>query len=650
MSVNRLTGLTTGMDTDQLVKDLMKIEQAKYDKVDIKRQYTEWQQEAYRTTISTIDEFQSKYFDVLNQENYLMSISSFSAFSSTTLVNGEEENYVTVTGTASATSLNHTIESVDNLATADKWHSKVSTVASVNSVAITLDTLNTIKDEGGSLDLSIDGKTRTITFTGTEFDEIDGAAGDELTVDDLIDVLNDKIEAAFGTGYSDVVSKVSDATNDYIQFDQPGATVGVYNSSGSVLLSRLGITSGITNESYETRSINTLFGITNDILDEFSINGVDVKGLSATDTIEEFVDKINDANTGAQFSFNPKSNRFVLESDKTGTVNNVDFSDSADATLVFDALGFADVAGDGSTTAAYRQSGENAIISIDGETIVKADNTFELEGVKYTLNKEYTGVDIDPIKVTLKNNTDEIADKIKGFVEDYNTLIAALHTIVDEEKNDDYEPLTDEQRSALSEDQIEDWETEAKKGILRRESNITRMLDEMRTAFYESVEGSNISLADIGITTSSNYKDHGKLVVDDEKLLNALENDFDDVVTLFTQESDKQYLEKGTASERYAENGLMQRLDDIISNQIRTTRDTDGNKGYLIEKAGVTGDSSVVNNTLSKQLLAYDDRLETILDLLSDKEERYYLEFASMESALAQLQNQAASLTSTLGG
>jgi flagellar hook-associated protein 2 len=323
MSVNRLTGLTTGMDTDQLVKDLMKIEQARYDKVDIKKQYAKWEQEAYRTTIATIDEFQEKYFDVLKQENYLMSASSFTAFTSSTLVNGEEEKYVTVTGTADAVSLTHTIESVDNLATTDKWNSSVTGIASVNSVALTLEKLNTIKDEGGTLDLSIDGKTKTISFTGTEFDEIDGLAGDELTVDDLISVLNDKIEAAFGSGYSDVVSKITNGSNEYIKFDQPGATVGVYSSSGSPLLSRLGISSGITNESYETRSINTLFGITDNDLDDFSINGVKITTLTSSDTVEEFTEKINAANTGAKLSFNAKSNRFLLESDKTGTVNNL---------------------------------------------------------------------------------------------------------------------------------------------------------------------------------------------------------------------------------------------------------------------------------------------------------------------------------------
>ncbi len=229
-------------------------------------------------------------------------------------------------------------------------------------------------------------------------------------------------------------------------------------------------------------------------------------------------------------------------------------------------------------------------------------------------------------------------------------MIATLHGITNENKNSDYMPLTAEEKSALSEDQIKDWETEAKKGILRRDSNITRMLDELRTAFYDSVEGSDVTLADIGISTSANYKDKGKLILDETKLKSALENNFDGVITMFTKESDNAYLEKGKASERYAENGLMQRLDDIISNQIRTARDVDGNKGYLIEKAGIVGDSSVATNAISKLLDQYDVRLKAMLDLLADKEERYYLEFANMESALAQLQSQSASLASTFGG
>ena len=66
MSVTRITGMVSGFDTDTLIKDMMKAEQSKYDKLDRNKQYLEWEQEAYRDIISTLSGFQSEYFDVLN--------------------------------------------------------------------------------------------------------------------------------------------------------------------------------------------------------------------------------------------------------------------------------------------------------------------------------------------------------------------------------------------------------------------------------------------------------------------------------------------------------------------------------------------------------------------------------------------------------
>jgi len=649
MAVNRLTGLTSGMDTDKLVKDLMKVERMRYDQLEIKRTYAEWEQQAYRTTIGTINDFQSKYFDVLSTDSYLMSSSSFAAFSSTTTVAGESKNYVSVEGTAEANDMTHTIQSVDKLATQDKWHSAVFGTAAVNSSAIAASTLTDIKNEGFKMNVTIDGHTEEIEFTGAEFDEINGTPGDALTVDDLAAVMNAKIEDAFGSGYTDVVSKITDGADESIRFDKAGATVAISSVTGDTSLAKLGITSGASNESYQTKTLEELFSFTDDDLDDFKINGIAVNDLSKDDTIDEFVDKVNAANTGAKLSFNSLENRFELLSDKTGTVNGVDFEDPSDASTVFTAIGFQDAAGDGSGGVAYREKAENAIVVIDNQTIVKSENNFTIEGVKYTLNETYNGADGD-IDITLKNNVDDIAKKITDFVEDYNTMIAGLYTIIQEPRNLGYDPLTTEQKESLSEDQIEKWETQAKKGILKGEDTVQLMLDKMRSAFYEPVENAGVSLADIGITTSNNYKDKGKLVIDQEDLKEALENDFDNVVTLFTKESDKAYLEKGTAGERYSENGLMNRLDDILSDVIRTSRDTDGNKGTLVEKAGVVDDASVADNALSKVLGEYDDRMDVMLDILAAKENRYYLEFSRMETALAQLQSQSASLVSSFGG
>jgi flagellar hook-associated protein 2 len=644
MAVNRITGMVSGMDTDQLVKDLMKIEQARYDKVDIEKQYVEWKQEAYRTTISTIDAFQSEYFDILKGDTYMMSPSSLSAFSSTTLINGEESTHVTVTGSVDANNLTHTISKVQQLATEDHWYSAVTRIASINSGPITSGASSTIEDiKAGPLkfDLSIDGNTKTIEITDPELSAIN-------TVDDLVSALNTEITNVFGAGYTDVVSKFSDSGDDFIKFDQAGSTVGIYSVDGSSILDKIGIQSGETNTAYEKSTIQDLFGIGDSGFEDFEINGVQITDIEGSDTVEDFMYKVNKANAGVQISFSSLDNRFELKSTSTGAVNNIDIEEGSNADAMFDALGFASLTGDGTTDDGYRVSGQNAIIVLDDETIVKASNSFSVEGVGYTLNSVYT--DADPIDIKITNNTDQVYDKIKNFVEDYNGLVLAMNVIVDEKKNRDYDPLTAEQKKSLSEDQIEDWETEAKKGLLKNDSNIISLLDEMRRAFYEPVEGSGMTLSEMGITTSSNYKDNGKLVIDEDKLKDALKNNYTDVVTLFTKESDNRYLEEGTAAERYAENGLMNRLDDIINNQIRTSRDSDGNKGFLVEKAGVVGDASVANNALSKELLQYESRLDLLLDLLSSKETAYYAEFSRMETALARLQSQSASLASTIGG
>ena len=43
----RISGLATGMDTDQMVKDLMKAERIPLDKLSQKKQTIEWQKESY---------------------------------------------------------------------------------------------------------------------------------------------------------------------------------------------------------------------------------------------------------------------------------------------------------------------------------------------------------------------------------------------------------------------------------------------------------------------------------------------------------------------------------------------------------------------------------------------------------------------------
>jgi flagellar hook-associated protein 2 len=103
-------------------------------------------------------------------------------------------------------------------------------------------------------------------------------------------------------------------------------------------------------------------------------------------------------------------------------------------------------------------------------------------------------------------------------------------------------------------------------------------------------------------------------------------------------------------STRYDAVGLFQRVSDILDDHVSTLRDSNGKKGLLLEKAGITGDASVGLNDIQKELTGFDDRITTLLDRLADKEEAYYRRFTAMEQALQRMNDQSNWLASQLGG
>jgi flagellar hook-associated protein 2 len=648
MAVNRITGITSGIDTDATVKKLMKIEQQRYDKVDQEKQYAEWKQEGYRTTIDVIKKFQSKYFDVLNREHYLQSSRNFAAFSSTVLLNGEESKHVSVTGSANMKQLSHEIGSITKLARKDQWFSKVSGISAISSGEITSDKLTSLKANGISFNLSIDGSTKKIDLPMADLTSVS-------TIDDLVAKLNTKIGEVFGSEFNDMVSKNEISSGKFgLQFKHPGSNLKLLKEGDSKTLETLDIKSGTSNTSYGDKKLKDLFGADSSLFDNLKVNGKKIEGITENTSLNQFMDIMNKSGAGIKLTFNSLDDRFILESENTGALNNIDFSESDDAKRLFGKMGFdttGAAGGDGSGGAAYRVKGENAVFNLDGHEVVKSSNDFYLDGVSYSLKSTFTPASGDPkIEIKFTNDVDKIVERIQEFVKDYNDLIKKIDLVVREKPNSDYKPLSAEQKKGMEKEEIEKWETEAKRGILYRESHLSGMLDKMRMAFYESVEGADTNLTQIGITTSDKYKDRGKLVVDETKLKDALTNNYQAVVELFTKESDKSYLDEDNKTERYKENGITHKLDDILKDLVRTSRDKNGKKGLLIEKAGLKDDASDKTNTLTKELEAYDVKLKRMMSLLLDKENAYYQRFAKMETALTKLASQSASLTQSLGG
>ena len=279
-------------------------------------------------------------------------------------------------------------------------------------------------------------------------------------------------------------------------------------------------------------------------------------------------------------------------------------------------------------------TGQNAKLTYNGLEIERSSNTFTINGAKLTLKKTMEATDA-AVTFSSTPDVDAIYDTIKKFVDSYNGLIANISEKTSEKKNKDYAPLTNEQKEALSEDEIKRWEGLAKKGTLRRDSTLSSLLTKMRTSIYSSVSESSIfgSLSKIGISTTSNYLEGGKLKIDEEKLRAAIEKDPNGIYNLFMADVKKTV--DGEQVTDLEKSGIARRLRADL-------------KTAMTDISTKAGKSSSVNNTftLGKLLDDYEDKISAFEEKMKNLESRYYKQFTAMEKAINQANSQSASLAS----
>lgn len=270
-------------------------------------------------------------------------------------------------------------------------------------------------------------------------------------------------------------------------------------------------------------------------------------------------------------------------------------------------------------------AGQNARLTVDGTVIERNSNTFELDGITMELTSEYhdTGT---PIRLTTSRDTDKIVDSLKSFVEDYNALVEELNEHLKETANyKKYAPLTDEQKKEMSDKEIELWEEKSKEGLLHNDANITSFLGDMRMVLYSSVEGAGLSLYDIGIETSDNWRDNGKLVIDEDVLKSMAATNPDAICKLFTDR------DQGLGI------GMQNALKDAanVSN---------GSPGTMVRYAG-TKDVLTTSNTLYEEMKHISETLSNLNTKYQLEKTRYWNQFNAMEQAISNMNSQSSWLT-----
>jgi flagellar hook-associated protein 2 len=680
----RIGGLASGMDIDQLVNNLMKAERMPLDKLKQKMQVLQWQRDDFRSMNTLLLDFRNELTQMKMTSKYRARLSSSS---------DETKLSVTANGSASqssysisnvsqlassesiingsALSLNPSTSLYDQTSdTAGLWKTGVIETKSIAVAAdgqkdFTINTTNFIPTEVGSWSVKVNGKGYKVVTspadlkTGAVLVNQDGSfqffdsvsKGSEIKVGFIA---NTKTET-YKIGESPTTWQLSKGSINQIDslIFKDGASEEVYsvtqnvsdskweikNSAGTVV-GNLDKTSGKIsfNEAFPKNTVDPAKDLSLEITynqkyTSFSIGTHTSTGeqhetflVQGNESINSLSSRVNASKVGVSMFYDTYSKQLTLTRTETGdfntdpTVNNgkeISFNGS----LINDVLDF--------RNSSYSQEGTNAILQVNGLTTQRSSNTFQMDGVTFTIKQQFT----EAVTVNVRNDGEKVFENIKEFVSKYNELIDKIQKKVNEERYRTYTPLTDDQREQLSEKQQDLWEEKAKSGLIRRDPLLTSVLSEMRTDFYTPVQNEQVSniynqLSTIGIKTTSNYLEGGKLEINETKLREAIEKDPTSVENLFRGE--------GTTE---VQKGIINRLYDTATVAM----------DKLKKKAG----NSFTTNSqfmIGLQLNDLDGRIDRFEDRLKLIENRYWRQFSAMEKAVQRSNEQSAYLMQQFGG
>lgn len=342
---------------------------------------------------------------------------------------------------------------------------------------------------------------------------------------------------------------------------------------------------------------------------------------TGTDTVATLIDKVNNQckDMGIKAQYSQITKEFIIQTNTTGASSILSVDSGS---------GFVDYNGkDGSAT-----------ITRDGKSfnMTSSTNTFSVDNMSIKVNSSAVPV---TSTISVASDTKQAVDKIKAFVADYNTLVGTINGKLTEKKVYSYKPLTDDQKKDMKEADITAWENKAKQGILSNDSMISGLMQQMRSSLYQTVTGAGISLSEVGISTTSDYQSGaGQLVIDENKLTAALENNPDQVAKLFTQSSSST-----DTTTKYNESGIFQRIKTAIYSTTMT------GSSSLLKKAGYTGTNEYTND-LTNKLKDQDSLITRMQKDLASRENKFYSKMAALEKAMNQANAQQSSLSQLSSG
>lgn len=526
-------------------------------------------------------------------------------------------------------------DDIDNGISLDEFNAS-SNKSSFEAAAITKQPLSGYL-KGKSISVSYGGQTKNIELIGDKEEIKDFKA--------FKDSLQNKLDKAFGSGKV----TVGEDSKGSLTFTATDSSQTLQISADSKeLQNALGITSTQSNKISTGSSLwenRKKLGLDknpqyttkeelNKALENFTVNGTKIEGITADTTVSELLTAINNnKDAGVTAIYLDSANKFVLSSNEKGEGRKItlgaDPNDTADAANLI----FGGVSTDGT-------DGEMSILYNGVQTtITSSSNTFSIDGLDIRATNTFntgSATAEGGVSFTASADTEKVTETVKKFIEAYNAMIDEVRTQATTKPDSNYKPLTDDQKNEMNETSIKNWEDKAKEGILYNSSAL-KDLDNATQGIFSSMMINGVSYDDlekIGISFSDDYTAGGKIVFDEEKFKTAMDSDPEKVSDLFT----------GT-------HGIVNTIDSTLSTYATRYASKNGNSyGVLIEEAGSEKLSlTLTNNSIYKELKDMQETITNLQSQLSTEQDRYISQFTQMERLINQMNSQSSYL-SQLGG
>lgn len=652
----RMTGLASGMDTQALISQLTDAYQKKVDNVKKNQTKAEWKKAVWSGLNTKLQNF---YKGALST---FKTAGTYNAKKATGDLTG-----VKITAGNKAPSGTHKVQVIET-ASAQMWTGhKLGTVNATTYDAMTdaenasgSYTLADVKNSqgysvasdiaaskftvnAGEGDVTIDLSTAGLTASST-IEDVVGAINSQLTGNGI------NLTANFDNGKLSFVNNNSSTTGaDGTVAQGQAITIKAVDdtSAGALGISKSGIT---INAADDTGSGNTASGTTFAYIKHVSESATAVDGstrvtdLKNADGSFAFAEgskiKVNgeeitiDRNTtlskladamsekGINANFDAGQGRFYLSSKTTGEEFTVEVETGNGAAADKNAL--AALGLDYSTDTEGKIDAKKAKIEYNGVTYEQNSNTFNINGL--TIQATAKG---DAQEFNVDVDVDGIYDKVKSFIKEYNALLKEMNTYYNADSSRGYEPLTSEEKDAMSEDEAKEYEQKIKDSLLRRDDNLGSMITNFRSAMNKSVtvDGKGYSLSSFGINTGD-WSERGML---------HLDGDPDDSVSMGNADKLKAMIMENPDAVMKTLSAVGGQLYDYMRN-VQNSSSTRSYSNFFDDKA------------LDSEIKSRKEDVTKMQDKMNAEEDKYYKQFSAMETAMAKLQSQQSYLAGLFGG